>query len=223
MVGKSQDAAPINREGVVLSHPISNTTPSSGLPRIDSSTSMLARFRNSIAVGRSKTSPSDITGNSSGNPPASHTPFFTQSAISRKCALHGVSSDHVLQIPITGLPLNKSCGQPWFLIQLRYMKPILSCRTNHSWLRSFFISVLTRRLPVTFASRPILLHRRDLSIKLPARLEISREFLRGQVRAYHLHRHLPIAQNCIVKRPVVHLPGFHQFLVQSPKLQSAEH
>ena len=112
MVGKLHEAAPISNEGVVLSQPISSTTPSMGLPRIDSSTSMLARLRKSIAVGRSNTSPSDITGNSSGKPPASHTPRFTHSAISRKCALHGVNSDQVLQMPITGRPLNMSCGQP---------------------------------------------------------------------------------------------------------------
>ena len=47
-------AAPISRAGVVLSQPISSTTPSSGLARIDSSTSMAARLRNSIAVGRSQ-------------------------------------------------------------------------------------------------------------------------------------------------------------------------
>ena len=37
-----------------------------GLPRIDSSTSMLTRLRKSMAVGRILVSPSDITGNSSG-------------------------------------------------------------------------------------------------------------------------------------------------------------
>ena len=119
MVGRSQDAAPINKEGVVLSQPMRRTTPSSGLARMDSSTSMLARLRKSMAVGRSIGSPSDITGNSSGKPPASQTPRFTHSAISRKCPLQGVSSDQVLQMPMTGRPLNMSCGQPWFFIQLR--------------------------------------------------------------------------------------------------------
>ena len=52
MVGTSQLAAPISSAGVVLSQPTSSTTPSIGLPRIASSTSMLARLRNSIAVGR---------------------------------------------------------------------------------------------------------------------------------------------------------------------------
>ena len=64
-------AAPISSAGVVLSQPVSSTTPSIGLPRIDSSTSMLARLRNSMAVGRSSVSPSDMTGNSTGKPPAS--------------------------------------------------------------------------------------------------------------------------------------------------------
>src|SRR5204863_4497299 len=50
IVGRSTLAAPIRIEGVVLSQPPSSTTPSSGLPRIDSSASMLARLRYSIAV-----------------------------------------------------------------------------------------------------------------------------------------------------------------------------
>src|SRR5215469_6356633 len=70
-VGKLQLAAPIIVEGVVLSQPQSRMTPSIGFPRIDSSTSIEARFRKSIAVGRRFDSPNDITGNSTGNPPAS--------------------------------------------------------------------------------------------------------------------------------------------------------
>jgi hypothetical protein len=69
--GKSQDAAPMTSAGVVLSQPVSSTTPSNGLARMLSSTSIDARLRNSIAVGRITGSPRDITGNSSGNPPAS--------------------------------------------------------------------------------------------------------------------------------------------------------
>ena len=45
IVGMSTLAAPISNEGVVLSHPISSTTPSSGFARIDSSTSIDARLR----------------------------------------------------------------------------------------------------------------------------------------------------------------------------------
>src|SRR5690606_11885192 len=97
--GSSTLAAPISSAGVVLSHPISSTTPSMGLARIDSSTSIAARLRYSIAVGRIWVSPSDITGNSSGKPPASYTPRLTYSASSRKELLQGVSSDQVLQMP----------------------------------------------------------------------------------------------------------------------------
>ncbi|MNT47843.1 hypothetical protein D3C72_1845890 [compost metagenome] len=98
---------------------MSSTTPSSGLPRMLSSTSMLARLRYSMAVGRRSVSPSDITGNSSGKPPASYTPIFTCSASVRKCELQGVSSLKVLQMPMTGRPSNWSCGTPLPFIQLR--------------------------------------------------------------------------------------------------------
>ena len=72
-----------------------------------------------MAVGRNSVSPSDITGNSSGKPPASSTPALTCSAIVRKCELHGTSSEYVLQMPITGRPSNWSCGTPRFFTQLR--------------------------------------------------------------------------------------------------------
>ncbi len=106
--GRSTLAAPISSAGVVLSQPMSRTTPSIGLARIDSSTSMLIRLRKSMAVGRRFVSPLDITGNSTGNPPISHTPRLTWSASWRKCALQGVSSDQVLQIPMTGRPSKTS-------------------------------------------------------------------------------------------------------------------
>ena len=118
-VGMSTLAAPIMVEGVVLSQPQSNTTPSIGLPRIDSSASMLARLRNSMAVGLSSVSPSDIIGNSNGKPPASYTPRFTYSASSRKWALQGVNSDQVLQMPMMGRPSKAWSGSPWVRIQLR--------------------------------------------------------------------------------------------------------
>jgi hypothetical protein len=72
-----------------------------------------------MAVGRMIDSPSDITGNSSGKPPASSTPCLTCSASTRKCELQGVSSDQVLQIPITGRPSNWSLGTPRLRTQLR--------------------------------------------------------------------------------------------------------
>ena len=42
MVGRSHYAAPMSNAGVVLSQPIMSTTPSNGLARIDSSTSIAA-------------------------------------------------------------------------------------------------------------------------------------------------------------------------------------
>ena len=83
-VGKSTLAAPIKHAGVVLSHPVSSTTPSTGLARMHSSTSMLAKLRKSMVVGRMMGSPSEVTGNSTGTPPASYTPRLTASAKSRK-------------------------------------------------------------------------------------------------------------------------------------------
>ena len=71
IAGRSTLAAPISSAGVVLSQPTSSTTPSIGLARIASSTSMAQRLRNIIAVGRSALSPGEKTGNSSGRPPAS--------------------------------------------------------------------------------------------------------------------------------------------------------
>ena len=70
-VGRSTLAAPIRQAGVVLSQPASSTTPSIGCERIEASTSMLAKLRNNIVVGRISGSDSDVTGNSSGKPPAS--------------------------------------------------------------------------------------------------------------------------------------------------------
>jgi hypothetical protein len=71
MAGRSQDAAPISSDGVVLSQPTSSTTPSMGWPRICSSTAMAARLRNIIAVGRKALSDTEKTGTSTGKPPAS--------------------------------------------------------------------------------------------------------------------------------------------------------
>ena len=131
IAGRSQLAAPISSAGVVLSQPASSTTASIRLPRIASSTSMLARLWVSIAVGRRLDSPLLNTGNSTGKPPASKTPRRTCSASLRGWALQGVNSLQVLQMPMIGLPWNSWSGMPWFFIQLRYMKPCLSAVPNH--------------------------------------------------------------------------------------------
>src|SRR6185312_6988596 len=64
-------------------------------------------------------------------------PCLTDSASSRKCALQGVSSLQVLQIPITGFPRNSCAGMPWFFIQERYINPSLPMRPNQLLLLSF--------------------------------------------------------------------------------------
>ena len=108
IAGRSVLAAAMSIAGVVLSQPDSSTTPSSGLARSSSSTSMAMRLRNNIAVGRISVSPSDMVGNSSGNPPDCQTPRLTASATARRCALQGVSSDQLLAMPMTGRPSNTS-------------------------------------------------------------------------------------------------------------------
>ncbi len=97
-------------DGVVLSQPTISTQPSIGWPRMVSSIASAARFRYIIAVGRKVFSEAEKTGTSIGKPPASQMPAFTFSASSRRWPLHGVMSDQVLRMPITGRPSNRSCG-----------------------------------------------------------------------------------------------------------------
>ena len=82
IAGRFALAAPIIIAGVVLSHDERSTTPSSGWARIISSTSIAIRLRNIIVVGDIVVSPSEMTGNSSGKPPACQTPRLTASATS---------------------------------------------------------------------------------------------------------------------------------------------
>jgi len=49
-------------------------------------------------------SESDITGSSTGKPPACHTPRFTCSARLRKWVWQVLRSDQVLRMAMTGLP-----------------------------------------------------------------------------------------------------------------------
>ena len=77
-----------------------------------SSTSIDMRLRNIMVVGFISTSPSEMVGNSSGKPPADHTPRLTASAAWRRCALQLVSSDHELAMPITGRPSKTTSLKP---------------------------------------------------------------------------------------------------------------
>ena len=108
--------------GVVLSQPHSSTTASSGLARMDSSTSIAIRLRKSMVVGRMNISPSEMVGNSSGNPPAASTPRLTASATMRRCALQLFSSLQELQMPMTGLFWKKSEENPSERIHARRAK-----------------------------------------------------------------------------------------------------
>ena len=105
IVGRPTLEAPITVDGVVLSQPVSNTTPSIGLPRIDSSASMLAKipkqhgrwFQQCFSQAHDRK-----LNRENHRLPIHH--VLPLSARSRKCALHGVSSLNVLQMPITGRP-----------------------------------------------------------------------------------------------------------------------
>ena len=68
------------------------------------------------------TSPSEMVGNSSGNPPAASTPRLTASATVRRCALQLLNSLQELQMPMTGLFWKKSEEKPSDRIQARRVK-----------------------------------------------------------------------------------------------------
>ena len=113
MAGRLTDAAAMSNAGIVLSHPPSKTNPSMGFARNISSMAIAAMFRHSMAVGLTCVSPSETTGKFSGTPPAAQTPFFTASATSLRCMLHGVRSEAVFAMAICGLvPSRASSGSP---------------------------------------------------------------------------------------------------------------
>src|SRR6266542_4481233 len=100
-----------------------------------SSTSIDIKFRKSMALGFIRVSPSEIVGNSSGRPPASNTPRLTDSASARKWRLQLTSSDHELQMPITGRPTSALREMPSAWIDARWMKPARSAPPNQRALR----------------------------------------------------------------------------------------
>src|SRR5215470_10634289 len=93
-----------------------------------------------MVVGFISDSPRDMTGNSTGKPPACRTPRLTASARPRRCTLQLTSSLHELQIPITGRSRKVSFVTPVDFSQERWRKPSRSRRSNHSLDR--------RRLPL---------------------------------------------------------------------------
>src|SRR5919197_3262012 len=125
-----------------------------------SSTSIDMRFRNSIVVGFIRFSPSEIVGNSSGSPPASSTPRFTASASERKWRLQFPSSDHELQIPITGRPASALREIPSAWIDERWMKPARSAPPNQRRLRMHHLALGEERAEALDRRRHALLERR---------------------------------------------------------------
>ena len=100
-----------------------------------SSTSIDIRFRNSIAVGFIRFSPSEIVGNSSGTPPAASTPRRTASPRPRRCRLQVTSSDQQFAIPTTGRPASAE-REPSAWSEVRWMNPARSRPPNQRSLRS---------------------------------------------------------------------------------------
>jgi hypothetical protein len=100
------------------------------------------RFRKSIVVGFMSGSEREMTGNSSGKPPARQTPRFTCSATVRRWALQFVASLYEFAMPITGRPWKASSEKLSALSQARWRKPLRSVPPNHRWLRS--LDVVTR-------------------------------------------------------------------------------
>ena len=110
--GRSTDAAPISRAGMVLSHPPSSTTPSIGLARIISSVAIAAMFRHSIAVGRTQRFAQRHHRQLQRNPARLPHPRLRRcSATSVRCGLHGARSDAVLAMAICGPAGERRVGQ----------------------------------------------------------------------------------------------------------------
>ena len=137
IAGTSALTAPMSSPGVVLSQPPRRTTPSRGLARMHSSTSMLKRFRKSMEVGRMLNSPNEMTGNSKGTPPACQTPSLTRWANVRRWALQWVNSLQVLQMPMRGRSRYTEGSSPSPCRAACRVHPYSSGVSNHSRLRRF--------------------------------------------------------------------------------------
>src|SRR3989442_7153258 len=81
--------------------------------------------------------PTEIVTNSSGKPPAAHTPRFTASATARRWTLQLFNSLQELQIPITGRPEKALGEKPSARSAARCWKPMPLSGSNHFALRSF--------------------------------------------------------------------------------------
>ena len=134
-VGTLALIAPISAPGTLLSQLARMTSPSSGLARTISSTSIASRLRYSIALGFIRSSPSEIVAElrRRSRPPRHAAP--TAPASSRSGRLHGFSSLAEFAIPITGRPAPWPTGRPAVASATRCCSATSSSPANHVWLR----------------------------------------------------------------------------------------
>jgi len=145
--------APISCAGTVLSHPPSNTTASIGLETIICSTSIAIRLRSSSDDGRVKGPEIEIVGNTTGKPPASLTPRVTAAATVSRPALHGLSSLHDEQRPITGRCRTSSADRPRPRRKARWMKPSTESSVNNAAPRAERPPPVTTQISRPFGAR----------------------------------------------------------------------
>src|SRR5260370_21616901 len=97
---------------------------------------MASRLRYLIGVGLQYVSERVGAPNSTGKPPACHTPRLTCSARSRRCMWHGFSSDQVLMIAMMGLPACPAASTPICRIRDLWLNERRPVEPNHPALRS---------------------------------------------------------------------------------------
>src|SRR6516165_10924682 len=97
---------------------------------------MASRSRYIIGVGLQYVSDRVDAPNSTGKPPACHTPCLTCSARSLRCMWHGFSSDQVLMIAMTGLPACPAASTPSCRIRDLWLNERRLFEPNHPALRS---------------------------------------------------------------------------------------
>src|SRR5579872_1224637 len=153
---------------MVLSQLPRATMPSSGWDLIVSSTSMASRFRYSMAVGFIRSSLSDMTGNSSGSPPAAETPRRTAVASSDNPRSHRFRSLAVHAIPISGRrdPEDRREPNPAARSAARWLRATSSSPPSHASVRKELRTALRSAGPHRL--------RRLLGVPLPPRGEERR-------------------------------------------------
>ena len=121
MAGDIDAGAPSAAPAVVLSQPTRSTTP---IERIGAQRLLEHPWRRGCGTswrwGAARSRPSRRQPGTRPAGAALVDAMLHALGRSRRCALQGVSSDQVLQMPITGRPSKRSAGSPWFFIQERW-------------------------------------------------------------------------------------------------------